>query len=101
MCVQSGGAAFLLGLPALSSLGYEAFHRVQSSAVVLALEKGSRQSPDQHLCPPVCELRRTLNELWRCAVCVRAEEVLEQADYLYSCAETEKLYQLLLQYKDR
>lgn len=35
------------------------------------------------------------------AFCVRAEEVLEQADYLYSCAETEKLYQLLLQYKDR
>uniref|UniRef100_G3NAR8 Regulator of microtubule dynamics protein 1 n=1 Tax=Gasterosteus aculeatus aculeatus TaxID=481459 RepID=G3NAR8_GASAC len=34
------------------------------------------------------------------AFCVRAEEVLEQADYLYSCAETEKLYQLLLQYKD-
>lgn len=33
--------------------------------------------------------------------CVSAEEVLEQADYLYSCAETEKLYQLLLQYKDR
>ncbi|XP_040922324.1 regulator of microtubule dynamics protein 1 [Toxotes jaculatrix] len=28
------------------------------------------------------------------------EEVLEQADYLYSCAETEKLYQLLLQYRD-
>ncbi|KAM4606011.1 regulator of microtubule dynamics protein 1 [Polymixia lowei] len=28
------------------------------------------------------------------------EEVLEQADYLYSCAETEKLYQLLLQYKN-
>ncbi|KAM7390756.1 hypothetical protein PAMA_008786 [Pampus argenteus] len=28
------------------------------------------------------------------------EEVLEQADYLYGCAETEKLYQLLLQYKD-
>ncbi|XP_077365819.1 regulator of microtubule dynamics protein 1 isoform X1 [Festucalex cinctus] len=28
------------------------------------------------------------------------EEVLEQADYLYSCAETHKLYQLLLQYKD-
>ncbi len=33
--------------------------------------------------------------------CVCAEEILEQADYLYSCAETEKLYQLLLQYKDR
>uniref|UniRef100_A0A8C3G8G2 Regulator of microtubule dynamics protein 1 n=1 Tax=Cyclopterus lumpus TaxID=8103 RepID=A0A8C3G8G2_CYCLU len=32
--------------------------------------------------------------------CVCAEQVLEQADYLYSCAETEKLYQLLLQYKD-
>uniref|UniRef100_A0A3B4AF68 Regulator of microtubule dynamics protein 1 n=1 Tax=Periophthalmus magnuspinnatus TaxID=409849 RepID=A0A3B4AF68_9GOBI len=29
------------------------------------------------------------------------EEVLEQADYLYSCAETDKLYQLLLQHKDR
>lgn len=29
------------------------------------------------------------------------EELLEQADYLYSCAETEKLYQLLLQHKDR
>ncbi|XP_077592097.1 regulator of microtubule dynamics protein 1 [Stigmatopora nigra] len=27
-------------------------------------------------------------------------EVLEQADYLYSCAETHKLYQLLLQYKE-
>lgn len=40
-CVQSGGAAFLLGLPTLSWLGYEAYHRVQSSAVVLALEKGS------------------------------------------------------------
>lgn len=32
---------------------------------------------------------------------VFADEVLEQADYLYSCAETEKLYQMLLQYKDR
>ncbi|XP_028290736.1 regulator of microtubule dynamics protein 1 [Gouania willdenowi] len=28
------------------------------------------------------------------------DELLEQADYLYSCAETEKLYQLLLQHKD-
>ncbi|XP_070784418.1 regulator of microtubule dynamics protein 1 [Enoplosus armatus] len=65
--LTSGRAAFLLGFPALSCLGYKAYHRVQSSAVVLALEK---------------------------------EEVLEQADYLYSCAETEKLYHLLLQYKD-
>ncbi|KAK2854530.1 hypothetical protein Q7C36_006399 [Tachysurus vachellii] len=30
----------------------------------------------------------------------KAVEVVEQADYLYSCGETEKLYQLLLQYKD-
>ncbi|KAM9552935.1 regulator of microtubule dynamics protein 1 [Salvelinus alpinus] len=30
----------------------------------------------------------------------KAEEAVEQADYLYSCGETEKLYQLLLQYKD-
>lgn len=65
--LTGGRAALLLGLPALSYLGYGVYHRVQSSAVVYALEKG---------------------------------EVLEQADYLYSCAETEKLYQLLLQYKD-
>ncbi|MEQ2251423.1 Regulator of microtubule dynamics protein 1 [Ilyodon furcidens] len=63
----SGGAAFLVGLPVLSGLSYQAFRKVQSSAVVCALDK---------------------------------EEVLEQADYLYSCAETEKLYQLLLQYQD-
>ncbi|XP_015458304.3 regulator of microtubule dynamics protein 1 isoform X2 [Astyanax mexicanus] len=30
----------------------------------------------------------------------KADEVIERADYLYSCGETEKLYQLLLQYKD-
>ncbi|XP_031584237.1 regulator of microtubule dynamics protein 1 [Oreochromis aureus] len=65
--LTSGRAAFLLGLPALSCLGYAAYRKVQSSAVVCALERG---------------------------------EVLEQADYLYSCAETEKLYQLLVQYKD-
>lgn len=41
-------------------------------------------------------LGQSLTEL-----CVCLEEVLEQADYLYSCAETEKLHQLLLQYKDR
>ncbi|CAM4724544.1 hypothetical protein PO909_017631 [Leuciscus waleckii] len=29
-----------------------------------------------------------------------AEEVLEQADYLYSCGETEKLHQLLVKHKD-
>ncbi|KAG7216720.1 hypothetical protein INR49_021103 [Caranx melampygus] len=63
----SDRAAFLLGVPALSCLGYKAYHRVQSSAVLHAAEK---------------------------------EDVLEQADYLYSCAETEKLYQLLLQHKD-
>lgn len=60
-------AAVLLGLPSLSLLGHEFYHRLQRSAVVLALEK---------------------------------EEVLEQADYLYGCAETEKLYQLLLQHKN-
>ncbi|XP_078137370.1 regulator of microtubule dynamics protein 1 [Sander vitreus] len=65
--LTTGGAALVLGFPTLSCLGHEVYLRVQSSAVVHALEK---------------------------------EEVLEQADYLYSCAETEKLYQLLLQYKD-
>lgn len=38
---------------------------------------------------------------WTSGFCVCLGEVLEQADYLYSCAETEKLYQLLVQYKDR
>lgn len=57
----------LLGLPTLTLLGHEVYHRVQRSAVVHALER---------------------------------EELLEQADYLYSCAETEKLYQLMLQHKD-
>ncbi|XP_053268775.1 regulator of microtubule dynamics protein 1 [Pleuronectes platessa] len=65
--LTSRSVALVLGLPALSCLGYEAFHWVQSSAVLHAAGK---------------------------------EEVLEQADYLYSCADTEKLYQLLLQYKD-
>ncbi|XP_038147968.1 regulator of microtubule dynamics protein 1 [Cyprinodon tularosa] len=64
---SSGKAAFLLGLPLLSGLSYQAFLAVRSSAVVCALDKA---------------------------------EVLEQADYLYSCAETEKLYHLLLQHKD-
>lgn len=40
-CAQSGRAAVLLGVPALSCLGYEAYHRVQSSALVHALGKGS------------------------------------------------------------
>ncbi|KAM9839663.1 regulator of microtubule dynamics protein 1 [Aulostomus maculatus] len=60
-------AALLLGLPALSCLAYQAYHEVQRSTVIHALEE---------------------------------EEVLEQSDYLYSCAETEKNYQLLLQHKD-
>ncbi|XP_016402701.1 regulator of microtubule dynamics protein 1-like [Sinocyclocheilus rhinocerous] len=30
-----------------------------------------------------------------------AQEVLEQADYLYSCGETQKLHQLLVRHKDR
>lgn len=32
---------------------------------------------------------------------LEGEELLEQADYLYSCAETDKLYQLLQQHKTR
>ncbi|XP_012499002.1 PREDICTED: regulator of microtubule dynamics protein 1 [Propithecus coquereli] len=31
----------------------------------------------------------------------KVEEILEQADYLYESGETEKLYQLLTQYKER
>ncbi|CAG5895687.1 unnamed protein product [Menidia menidia] len=65
--LSSGRAAFVLGVPAVSCLGYEALRRAQSSAVVSALDR---------------------------------EEILEQADYLYSCADTQKLYQLLAQHKD-
>lgn len=32
---------------------------------------------------------------------LEVEEILEQADYLYESGETEKLYQLLTQYKER
>ncbi|XP_054893537.1 regulator of microtubule dynamics protein 1 [Poeciliopsis prolifica] len=60
-------ASFLLGIPVLSGLSYQAFRNLQSPAVVCALDK---------------------------------DEILEQADYLYSCADTEKLYQLLLQHRD-
>ncbi|MCI4374834.1 hypothetical protein PGIGA_G00010590 [Pangasianodon gigas] len=54
--------------------------------------------------PPLSYLGyETLRRVY-CATAVfaldKAEEVIEQADYLYSCGETEKLYQLLLQYKD-
>ncbi|XP_029384921.1 regulator of microtubule dynamics protein 1 [Echeneis naucrates] len=65
--LTGGGVAVLLGLPALSCMGYGVYRRIQSSAVIHAVGK---------------------------------DEVLEQADYLYSCAETEKLYLLLLQHKD-
>ncbi|KAM8881360.1 regulator of microtubule dynamics protein 1 isoform 1-T1 [Synchiropus picturatus] len=57
----------LLGFPAVSCLAIGAYHQVQSSPVLHALEK---------------------------------DDILEQADYLFSCAETEKLYQLLLQCKN-
>uniref|UniRef100_A0A3P8PPP7 Regulator of microtubule dynamics protein 1 n=1 Tax=Astatotilapia calliptera TaxID=8154 RepID=A0A3P8PPP7_ASTCA len=54
----------------------------------------------------ICALERTIPPLRGLSprgcngFCVCLGEVLEQADYLYSCAETEKLYQLLVQYKD-
>ncbi|XP_041923666.1 regulator of microtubule dynamics protein 1 [Alosa sapidissima] len=53
--------------------------------------------------PAVCYLGGELYQRFRRAATVHAlsqvEEVLEQADYLYSSGETEKLHQLLLQYK--
>ncbi|XP_006634393.1 regulator of microtubule dynamics protein 1 [Lepisosteus oculatus] len=63
-----GNSAFLVTLPALSFMGYQAYRLVSGSGVVHAFDK--------------------------------AQDVIEQADYLYSCGETEKLYQLLVQYKD-
>ncbi|XP_020501047.1 regulator of microtubule dynamics protein 1 isoform X1 [Labrus bergylta] len=49
-----------------------------------------------------CLLYEARHRVQRSAVvhALEKEEVLEQADYLYSCAETEKLYELLLQYKN-
>ncbi|XP_012679614.2 regulator of microtubule dynamics protein 1 [Clupea harengus] len=53
--------------------------------------------------PAVCYLGSELYQRLRRAATVHAlspvEAVLEQADYLYSCGDTEKLHQLLLQYK--
>lgn len=46
--VQSGRAAFLLGLPALSCLGYGAAHRLGGPAVVWALDKGTRHTVLDH-----------------------------------------------------
>lgn len=40
--MQTRGAAFLLGLPPLTCLVYDAYQRLQSAAVVLAVEKGDR-----------------------------------------------------------
>lgn len=42
-CVQTRGAAFLLGLPPLTCLVYDAYQRLQMAAVVLAVEKGDPQ----------------------------------------------------------
>ncbi|KAI5606453.1 regulator of microtubule dynamics protein 1 [Silurus asotus] len=66
-------------------------HQTRNAALLIAL-------------PPLSYLG--YKTLWKasCATAVfaldKAEEIVEQADYLYSCGETEKLYQLLLQYKD-
>ncbi|XP_054451527.1 regulator of microtubule dynamics protein 1 isoform X3 [Pteronotus mesoamericanus] len=56
---------------ALSYLGFETYQLLSSAAVVHATAK-----------------------------VFRVEEVLQQADYLYESGETEKLYQLLTQYKE-
>nr|XP_060466827.1 regulator of microtubule dynamics protein 1 isoform X2 [Panthera onca] len=56
---------------ALSYLGFEAYQVFSQAAVVHAIAK-----------------------------VFRVEEILEQADYLYESGETEKLYQLLTQYKE-
>lgn len=54
--------------------------------------------------PPLSYLGYETLRRVSCATAVfaldKADEVVEQADYLYSCGETEKLYKLLLQYKD-
>ncbi|GAB5584083.1 regulator of microtubule dynamics protein 1 isoform X1 [Prionailurus iriomotensis] len=66
---------------ALSYLGFEAYQVFSQAAVVHAIAKGKVQSIKQYQM-------------------FRVEEILEQADYLYESGETEKLYQLLTQYKE-
>nr|KAF6326656.1 regulator of microtubule dynamics 1 [Pipistrellus kuhlii] len=56
---------------ALSYLGFETYQLLSPAAVVHAAAKG-----------------------------FRVEEILQQADYLYESGETEKLYQLLTEYKE-
>ncbi|XP_036906103.1 regulator of microtubule dynamics protein 1 isoform X2 [Sturnira hondurensis] len=80
-CVQGLSGSKVIGNPqafkrslifsALSYLGFETYQLLSSSAVVHATAK-----------------------------VFRVEEVLQQADYLYESGETEKLYQLLIQYKE-
>ncbi|KAM9487685.1 regulator of microtubule dynamics protein 1 isoform 2-T2 [Clarias gariepinus] len=54
--------------------------------------------------PPLSYLGYEALRTASCATVVfaldKAEQVVEQADYLYGCGEVEKLYQLLEQYKD-
>ena len=40
LSLQSGRAAFCLGLPTVCYMGYEAYRGIHSAAVVFALEKG-------------------------------------------------------------
>uniref|UniRef100_A0A673GBI7 Uncharacterized protein n=1 Tax=Sinocyclocheilus rhinocerous TaxID=307959 RepID=A0A673GBI7_9TELE len=47
-----------------------------------------------------CKFSLSAAALFNCIFCP-AQEVLEQADYLYSCGETQKLHQLLVRHKDR
>ncbi|XP_023504128.2 regulator of microtubule dynamics protein 1 isoform X2 [Equus caballus] len=71
--VVGNGGAFKrsLLLSALSYLGFETYQVISQAALVRAA-----------------------------ATVFRVEEILEQADYLYESGETEKLYQLLTQYKE-
>nr|KAF6405602.1 regulator of microtubule dynamics 1 [Rousettus aegyptiacus] len=69
--VSPGAFKRSLTFSALSYLGFEIYQVISRTAVVHATAK-----------------------------VLGVEEVLEQADYLYESGETEKLYQLLTQYKD-
>lgn len=129
--MQDKGAAFLLGLPTLTCLGYGVYQSLRRQTLVLAIEAGNPQDFHLHYdtqlnykkkpafihfsIPKQTKKHLKLKKEFQTmvimlflkrshvvmSVVVCADELLEQADYLYSCAETEKLYQLMLQYKDR
>ncbi|KAL1006719.1 hypothetical protein UPYG_G00075870 [Umbra pygmaea] len=98
-------ARTLLSVPACKTVKIRGYHRQYWTAfrnITLAITGG--RTALLLTIPTLSYLGLEASNRVQNATAVHAlekdEEVIEQADYLYSCGETEKLYQLLLKYKD-